>query len=237
MSKIKLGLVIAKPEDIISELEKYVASDEADLLVFPEGYLKSEYLDQAKQIAKTHKKWIVTGMDDKRLKNKKLESGIVIDPSGKIVGEHQKTSITQWEIDHGFKRGNSVKALKTSLGVFGFAICYEIHFPEVTRILALQGVDIIFNPIGTGMWHEEQFKQWNAVTKTRASENRAFVVGCSHYNDAIPIAYAYAPTGECLVSARDTNRLISVVLDLDKYKTDKHFKERRPELYSLLTKK
>lgn len=236
MRKIKLGLVIAKPEDSISELEKYSTSNEADILLFPEGYLKSNNLKKAQLLAKKNKKWIITGMDDKRDKKKRMGSGIIIDDSGKIVGEHQKTSFTQWEIDHGFTRGNSIKVINTKLGKLGFAICYEIHFPEVPRVLALQGAEIIINPIGTGMWHEEQFKQWNAVAKTRASESNAFLIGCSHYNDCIPIAFAYAPGGECLVSERSVNKLIPVVLDFNKYKVGKNFSQRRPELYSDLIK-
>ena len=236
MKKIKIGLVIAKPErDSISEIEKYI-TEEADILMFPEGYLQSKNLKKVQAIAKKNKKWIVTGMDDRRDKSKKMEAGIIIDSDGRLVGEHFKTSITQWEVDHGFSRGNSIKVINTKLGKFGFAICYEVHFPEVARALAINGVEIILNPIGTGMWHEEQFKQWNAVAKTRASENNAFVVGCSHFNDAIPMAYAYAPGGECLISVRDVNRMVMVTLDPEKYKLDKNFSQRRPELYKDLTK-
>jgi hypothetical protein len=53
-------------------------------------------------------------------------------------------------------RGDSIQAIATTLGVFGIAVCYEIHMPEVPRVLALQGAKVIFNPIGTGMWNEEQ---------------------------------------------------------------------------------
>ena len=233
MRQIKLGIVIAKPEtETISEAEKYISSDWAEMLLFPEGYLQSENLEKVQKLAKEYKKWIVSGMDDKRDSAHRMESGIIIDPSGKIVGEHRKTSITKWEVEHGYERGNSIKVVDTKLGKFGFAICYEIHFPEVSRILALQGVEIIFNPIGTGMWHEAQFGVWNAIAKARASENNAFVVGCSHFNDCIPVAFAYAPGGECLVSSREQNRMIPVVLDFEKYKTGKNFDQRRPDLYS-----
>lgn len=237
MRQIKLGIVIAKPErETISEIERYISSDEIEMLLFPEGYLHSENLERVQQLAKKHKKWILTGMDDERNPTRRMETGIIIDPYGNIIGEHHKTSLTKSEIDNGYQRGNSIKIIKTPIGKFGFAICYEIHFPETARILALQGAEIIFNPIGTGMWNEAQFDTWNTVAKTRASENNVFVVGCSHFNDCIPVAFAYAPDGECLVLSREQNKMIPVVIDFDKYKTGKKFDQRRPELYTDLIK-
>ena len=82
------------------------------------------------------------------------------------------------------------------------------------------------------MWDEAQFKVWNAIARARASENNVFVVGCSHFNDHIPIAFAYAPSGECLVSSREKNSMVPVVLRLAKHKTGMDFDQRRPELYS-----
>jgi len=233
MRKIKLGIVIAKAETkTISEIEKYISSDSVEMLMFPEGYLQSRNLEKVRELAQKHQKWIVTGMDDRRNLSRRMQTGIIIDPSGNIAGEHCKTSLTKWEIKRGYQRGDSIKAIDTPLGRFGFAICYEIHFPEVARILALQGAGIIFNPIGHGMWDEAQFEVWNAIARARASENNVFVVGCSHFNDHIPIAFAYAPSGECLASSRKQNRMVTVVLGLTKRKTEKNFDQRRPELYS-----
>lgn len=233
MRQIKLGIVVAKPETKnISEIEKYISLNSIDMLMFPEGYLQSRNLEKVKDLAQKYKKWIVSGMDDRRNLSRRMQTGIIIDPSGNIAGEHCKTSLTKWEIKGGYQRGDSIKAIETPLGKFGFAICYEIHFPEVARILALQGAGIIFNPIGSGMWDEAQFEVWNAIARARASENNVFVVGCSHFNDHIPIAFAYSPSGECLVSSREQNRMVPVVLSLTKHKTEKNFGQRRPELYS-----
>lgn len=233
MRQIKLGIVIAKPETkTISEIEKYISSDRVEMLMFPEGYLQSRNLEKVRGLAKKHQKWIVSGMDDRRNLSRRMQTGIIIDPSGNIAGEHCKTSLTKWEVERGYQRGDSIKAIDTPLGRFGFAICYEIHFPEVARILALQSAGIIFNPIGSGMWDEAQFEVWNAIARARASENNVFVVGCSHFNDHIPVAFAYAPGGECLVSSREQNRMVPVVLSLAKHKTEKNFDQRRPELYS-----
>ena len=61
MRQIQLGMIIAKPEtETISEVEKYISSDWAEMLMFPEGYLQSENLEKVQELAKEHKKWIVT---------------------------------------------------------------------------------------------------------------------------------------------------------------------------------
>ena len=232
--KLNVGIVIAKEEKGLSELRLYAQEDNVDLLLLPEGYLSSKQLDEACELAKQNKKWLVTSMEDTRAEGHKYQTGVVISPDGKIAGEHRKTSVTRYEEDNGTEVGDTIEVIDSPLGKLGITVCFEAHFPEIARVYALQGARIIFNPIGTGMWNEEQFKQWSSIGCARASENGVFMVGCSHFNDAIPIAYAYSPRGECLALVRDANRMVKVTLDLDGY-LPHNFDQRRPELYKMLT--
>mgnify|MGYP000707665324 CR=1 FL=1 len=231
MQKLTLGLVIAAPvkDNIFLEAEKYASAD-VDILLFPEGYITYDMIDRLKDLARDSRKWIVAGVDDTRDAVKK-QAAVIIDADGNIVGEHIKSSVTSWEAERGYAGGDSIQVIDTPLGKIGLAICYELHFPEVARILALQGAEIIFNQIGTGMWNETQFSVWNSIARTRAFENLVFVAGVSHYSDAIPLAFAYAPNGDCLISIRGENRLIKVVLDPEKYPKNRKLLDRRPELY------
>lgn len=237
MEKIRLGLVIARDEKDLTELKKFITDPWPQVLLFPEYYLASEMIPDACELAEVNKKWLITGVEDRRETNKFYQAAVVINPKGKIVGEHRKTSITKNEIKRGNCRGDNIRTIKTDFGKIGIAICYELHLPEIVRTLALQGAEVIFNPIGTGMWHEEQFRQWNCLASTRAYENGVFVVGCSHYNDTIPIAFAYDPKGKCLLQERQANRLIPITLDPEGYTFGRNFDQRRPELYSSLVKK
>lgn len=232
--RFRLGLVNAQEEKDLSEMKRFIGEPGVDAVLFPEGYMHSDKLSEACKLAKENKKWVISGMEDHREKGKFFETGVVISPAGKVVGEHRKTSITRYEIEHKYNRGDSIEVIETELGTLGLAVCYELHLPEISRVLALQSAWIIFNPIGTGMWHEHQFQIWNSLAQTRAAENGVFVVGCSHYNDTIPIAFAYAPNGECLVSERSVNKLIPVTLDPSKYTIGRNFDQRRPELYGKL---
>jgi len=237
MNKLKVGMVIACPvkdsDQPLSELEKFTTDKKAEIILFPEDHIYSDKLPDLQAIARDRKKWIVSGMEDRDSSGEKFKHAVIVNPRGEIVGRHCKTSLTYDELSKGFSHGDSIQAVGTDFGIVGVAICYEMHFPEVARIYALQGAQIIFNPVGTGMWHEKQFKQWNGVGRTRASENGIFTVGCSHQNDAVPFAYAYAPDGDCLIQTRDTNRLVMVTLDLSQC-FGMFIEHRQPHLYGKL---
>jgi predicted amidohydrolase len=235
MEKLKVGLALLTENVELDEVGSLLDDLDIDLVLFPEYFFHSDDLVDAQKLARTNRKWIVGGLTDEREDGKLFQTGIVINPRGRIVGEHKKTSITKYEQGLGQLRGESIETIKTAFGKVGLAVCYEIFYPEIARIYSLQGARIIFNPIGTGMWNEDQYLAWNATARTRAVENGTFVLGVSHFNDAIPIAFAYAPGGECLIQARDVNRIIPVTLDLDKYPAW-DFSQRRPELYGDLTK-
>lgn len=237
--KITVGLVIAQAvkdsDQPLRELEKFTRDAKADIILFPEDHIYADKLADLQAIARERRKWIICGMEDRPDTNPKFKHAVVVNPQGEVAARHRKTSLTYDELSNGFSHGDSIQTAQTDFGTVGVAICYEIHFPEVARALALQGAKVIFNPIGTGMWHETQLQQWTGVSRTRASENGIFCVGCSHQNDAAPIAYAYAPDGTCLVLARDVNRLISVTLDLGQC-FGMFLEHRQPHLYQQLVK-
>ena len=239
VDKLTIGLVIAQPvkdsDHPFSELEKFTLDTKPDLFLFPEDHIYSENLPGLQEIAKQRQKWIICGMEDRDGGGKKYKQAVVIHPKGNVAGRHRKTSLTYDELAKGFSNGDAIQAAETDFGIIGVSICYEIHFPEVARCYALQGARILFNPIGTGMWHETQYQAWSSVGRSRASENGIFCAGCCHQNGAIPMAYAYAPDGTSLVEARDANRLVTVTVDLTQC-FGMFLEHRQPYLYGLLTK-
>ncbi|SFQ04531.1 hypothetical protein SAMN02910358_00502 [Lachnospiraceae bacterium XBB1006] len=44
-----------------------------------------------------------------------------------------------------------------------------------------------------------QLEQWTTLAKARAIENEIYVVGCSHFDGAIPLAYAFEASGKCVL--------------------------------------
>lgn len=96
----------------------------------------------------------------------------------------------------------------------GIPICYEIHFPEVIRVMALEKPVFLLNIIGTGMHHELQYDQWTTLAKARAIENEIYVLGCSHFEGRIPLAYGYMNTGEVLLEERNKREGFMIEIDL-----------------------
>lgn len=232
-----IGLVVAQPvkdsDHPLSDLERYTQDEKAQVILFPEDHIYSDQLAGLQRIAKSSGKWIVSGMEDRETGAKKYKHAVVVNPLGEIAGRHRKTSLTYDELRKGFSHGDTLNAIETEFGTVGVSICYEMHFPEVARSYALQGARVIFNPVGTGMWQETQYQAWTSIGRARASENGIFAVGCSHANDAVPFAYAYAPDGTCLAEARHVSRMVTVTLDLTQC-FGMFLEHRQPRLYGRL---
>lgn len=214
---MKVGLVMARLGEV-SDLEFYLSQRDADVFLFPEGYLDVKNLNIACDMADNNGKWLITGVDD----GKEL-SAIVIDPRGTIVGRHVKTKLTESEKKEGYALGTSIDVISTGFGKIGTDVCFEIHFPEISEEYKRQKAQMIFNPIWGGMLGEIQYKNWNEVARKTALDNQVYVFGCSHANakldeelkkqiikdngeepnaKIIGFAFAYNPNGECLGQSR-----------------------------------
>ncbi len=75
----------------------------------------------------------------------------------------------------GKQHGEKITCVNTKFGKIGVLICYEIHFPEVARIMSLEDPIMLINIIGTGMYHDLQLEQWTTLAKARAIENEVYI--------------------------------------------------------------
>lgn len=70
-----------------------------------------------------------------------------------------------------------METVTTELGVFGMSICYDVRFPELYRLLALKGAQVIFVPASftkeTGEAHLE------ALLRARAIENGCYLISAA----------------------------------------------------------
>lgn len=110
--------------------------------------------------------------DDDRLFN----TAVVIDRSGNHVGKYRKTHLAPGECDQ-VAAGDDYPVFQLDFGKVGVLICMDIHYPEVWRILALQGADVIAHPT---MWLDYTGDLCESLVKARAIDNQVYVV-TSHY--------------------------------------------------------
>lgn len=235
--KPREGFAFGKGEHIPSELEvldDYLSKADGDIVVLPEGFLESNHVPEAEKIINKYHKWVVVGSQDTG-EHQSLHT-LVIDPDKGVIYKHTKTALTEGDRKINCIEGDEISALDTPFGKIGTVLCYEMHFPEVARIECIEGAQILFNTIGTGMWHEQQLDEWTSIAKARAIENRCFVVGCTHYCDPIPLMFAYNPHGKCLNLTRDLNGMVTVDIDLNDIDERDYFRDRNPRAYTKIVK-
>ncbi len=102
---------------------------------------------------------------------------VMIGPDGRVISTHRKLQLFD---SFGYKESSRFEpastlegAFKTRLGKMGMMTCYELRFPEMARILALQGAKVIIVPTAwlAGRMKEEHLQCWRrrGPLRTRSS--------------------------------------------------------------------
>jgi beta-ureidopropionase len=127
----------------------------------------------------------------------------------------------------------------------GVAICYDRHFPEGMRALALGGAELIVVPTATASLEAEYRAVWEVEMQAAAIANGLLVAVANRagVDDTLSFfgsSFAVDPYGRVLARApEDDVALLLVDLDLDlveQARRDMPFlRDRRPETYSPLT--
>lgn len=111
-----------------------------------------------------------------RLAGQMQNLAIVVDRTGSIAGHYAKVHPTRLEMASGIVEGNAFPVFDVDFGRIGIVICHDLTFPEATRVLGLEGAEVIFWPTLWSGWGEELCY---AVIKSRAIDNGAYLVPVS----------------------------------------------------------
>ena len=213
-----------------TEMEKFVRlalKRNVEVLCFPEGFLHSEKsVAKLSNLCKEYGIWTVTGYDEIE-EGVDYQTALILNNKGETVGKHRKTYLSNSEVRDGKTPGDKLEVFDTEFRKFGIIICAEILCPEVTRVLALKGAEIVFHPIGVGMDNQIQYDLWKGMIQTRAIENLLYFVSSTHNiasrrtKDGIsrPLGLIVNSGGQVLAEARKT-LLVSAFINLDKRDED-----------------
>ncbi|WP_260320176.1 nitrilase-related carbon-nitrogen hydrolase [Peribacillus simplex] len=139
----------------------------------------AEYANQYKHlfrtISKKRKQVIIAGSHLESRKNEYYNIAYIFDKDG-TCAEHKKTHIFPAEANWHTSEGNDLDVYSIGPVKIGIAICYEAEIPEVSRILAMKGADIIFCPSYT--FTEAGFWRVRHCAQARAIENQVYFVHC-----------------------------------------------------------
>lgn len=122
-------------------------------------------------LARKYRLVTICGFPERSTGTKPYNSACVIDFDGSVLGSYHKTNLFGNEPSV-FTPGESTKVFETSLCRIGVMICYDSEFPEVARLLALDGAQSILAPTA----NMEPYSQYQSVfLRARAMENGVYV--------------------------------------------------------------
>jgi predicted amidohydrolase len=205
-----------------------------------DGPLVRAFCDKARQLGIV----VVLNMFEREDKAT-FDSSPVIDADGTLLGVTRMVHITEYACFH--EQGyytpgdNGAPVFRTHAGNIGVAICYDRHFPEYMRALALAGADLVLVPQAgaVGEWPEGLYE---AEMRVAAFQNGYYVALCNRVGreDRLDFAgesFVCAPDGAVTARAeRGTEEILYVEVDLAStavsHARQLFLRHRRPELYA-----
>ena len=184
---------------------------------------------------------------DPQLAGKFYNTSVLINRDGEIVARYRKIHLFDVDLANGEKHyeseriepGNDIVTAEIDGITFGLTICYDLRFPELYRLLALKGAQIIMVPAGftlhTGRDH------WEVLLRARAIENLCYVIAPAQVGTYPPNRQCFGrsmvvnPWGLVLVQAQDSPTAILADIDLNQIKQAREqipcLENRRPTAY------
>ncbi len=264
---------LGEPEENLVKMSEFVSKiasqQKVDLIVFPElattgNELGVKFTEVAQRIpgptvnllsqrAAEYGVHIAFGMVSKeKVESIIFNSAVMVGPDGEIVGSYNKVHL-HGEERMAFREGFKMPVFETeTIGNVGLLLGYDLAFPEVARVLALEGAEIICTMTN---WEAEQMDEYRSYVKARAFENSVFMAVSNRVGEDVTLNFGgesmiVGPRGKTYASlAQEKNpetgkpsEGFSVArIDLDdvrKYREEYQFlQSRQPTVYRSIVKK
>jgi predicted amidohydrolase len=153
----------------------------------------------------------------------------------------------------GLQGGSQIKAFDTDCGKIGILICYDVEFPELSRLLAEEGMDLLFVPFLTDT--QNGYSRVRNCAQARAVENECYVAIAGsvgnlpkvHNMDIqyaqsmvfTPCDFAFPSTGIKAEATPNTEMILIADVDIDllrelnQFGSVRNLRDRRKDLYEL----
>ena len=245
-------------------LVAHAAATGADVIVLPEKWnaigttdelhAAAEPLDGGESVtamarwSRHHGVTLVGGSITERRegRDKLSNTSLVFDPEGQLAATYRKIHLFDVEVGGVVYRESEaeepgdepVVATVEGWGL-GLSVCYDVRFPELYRILALEGAELVTVPAHfttpTGKDH------WHVLLRARAIENQLYVAAAAQVGETLPGKPAYGrslivdPWGTVLAQAPDEQTVIAAELDRGRLRDIRaklpSLQNRQPEAY------
>jgi predicted amidohydrolase len=224
----------------VTWLEKAAREYDAELVVFPEtvttgfvpalgaeelwdlvdrvpGAVTSGIQDAARSLG-VHVVWPTYRRGPER--GVVYNSAVLIGPDGEIVGVYDKTHpfpVERRDCGGWVTVGTHADVYETTLGTIGMIICYDGDFPELSRLLAVKGAEVIVRPSAL----LRSFDIWHMTNAARAYDNHVYLVATNSVGPDAGGSYYFGhsmivnPIAWRLAQARGGEEIIAARLDSD----------------------
>jgi len=240
-----------------AELLEAAAADAADLAALPETWT---YMGSARrhsevaepvpgptsewlaELARRHSMWILGGSILERDGERIFNTSLLFDRAGEPVARYRKIHLFDVDLpgqpplreSFTYSPGEEVVTAGTEFGRIGLSICYDLRFPELYRILAVHGAEIVLVP--SAFTYETGKDHWDVLVRARAIENLTFVLAPAQWGTWGPVdqnrrcygnSLAVDPWGRVLARAPEGVGVAFAELDLEEVR---RVRERLPAL-------
>jgi deaminated glutathione amidase len=222
-----LGQAAAMGADVVVLPEKWNAIGDAEVLhAAAESLEQGESVDAMARWARQYGVTLVGGsITERREGREKLSNtSLVFDPEGNLVAAYRKIHLFDVEVggvtyleSEAEEPGDEPVVADVEAWRIGLSVCYDVRFPELYRILALDGAELLTVPAHfttpTGKDH------WHVLLRARAIENQAYVAAAAQVGETLPGKPAYGrsliadPWGTVVAQAPDVQTVVMAELD------------------------
>ncbi len=153
----------------------------------------------------------------------------VLNHEGQLIAKYRKIhlfdaapsgSAAPYRESEGIQPGGEIVTFEAEGLAIGLAICYDLRFPELFRILALRGVQLII--MGSAFTMQTGRDHWEVLVRARAIENSVYLLAPDQVGAHPPQRVAYGrsmivdPWGTVLAQAPDQPGIITAEVDLER---------------------
>ena len=200
-------------------------------------------------IAKKNKIYLIGGSIPEKENDKVYNTSFIFDSEGNQISRHRKMHLFDIDVKGGqsFKEsesltpGNSICVFNTPYCKIGLCICFDMRFPELSRLMVLKGAQIIIVPAAFNMTTGPP--HWESMFKQRAIDNQCFTIGVAPARNekASYISYANSivvnPWGNIIYRANEKESFDVFDIDLSEINSIRKqlplLSARRSDIYTI----
>ncbi len=215
--------------------------------------MTDQYVDMFQTLSRQYRLHIIGGSHPILREGRLYNVAHLFSPNGRVYTQDKLHITSSERREWGIQPGEGINVFRTPLARIAIQVCYDIEFPEISRLLALAGVEVVFVPFSTD--EKKAYYRVRATAQARAIENSIYVVIAANVGNLpgsktyllnygqsavfTPSDFAFplrATAGEA-----EPNVETVVISDLDfaslaqqrEIGSVRPFRDRRPDLYDL----